>query len=121
MSPCASRQLRVSDPGRGRPNMAEHVIAAEEITLPVPASSGGAVLHGEMCTVLIYPTYYATDDSALRYVLIECAGLALSRFGYPNDEGLGEHRLYAKGLRDVHGLAEVKDSELLAEYQSMCK
>ncbi len=101
--------------------MAEHVVTPEDIKLPLPATPGGTVLHDELSTVVLYPTYYASDDSSLRYVLVECEGLALSRFGYPNDEGLAEHRLYTKGLRDVLGVGEVKDSELLKEYESMSK
>ena len=78
--------------------MSEHVVIPKDVKLPLPATQGGSVLHGELCTLLIYPTYYASDDSSLRYVLVECVGLGLSRFGYPNDEGLGEHRLYTRGL-----------------------
>ena len=101
--------------------MSEHVVTPEDINLPLPATQGGSVLHGELSTVLLYPTFYASEDSGLRYVLIECVGLSLSRFGYPNDEGLGEHRLYRKGLREIQGVAEVKDSDLLKEYESMSK
>jgi hypothetical protein len=100
--------------------MNEHVIMPEDIKLPLPAS-GVSVLHGETSTFLIYPTYYGFRDKASQYILVECEELSLSRFGYPNDEGLGEHRLYNKGLKDVNGLAEVKNSELLAEYENMIR
>jgi hypothetical protein len=102
--------------------MAEHVVTPKDVKLP--ATEGGWVLHGEFSTYLIYPAYYSSEgstDSTLRYVLVECAGLGLSRFGYPNDEGLGEHRLYGKGLADVDGVGEVIESQLLEEYESMCK
>jgi hypothetical protein len=99
--------------------MGEYVVTPEDIKLPIPASAGGSVLHGEMSTFLIYPTYYSSGDATLRYILVECEGMALSRFGYPNDEGLVEHRLYDKGLRNVLGIAEVKNSEFLEEYEHM--
>ncbi|MDB6121376.1 MAG: hypothetical protein JWQ71_369 [Pedosphaera sp.] len=100
---------------------AEQVTTANDIQLPLPVGLEATVLHGELSTFLIYASYYATNDSSLKYVFIECTGMGLLRFGYPNDEGLGEHRLYHKGLASVHGFGEVHNSELLEEYESMRK
>ena len=102
--------------------MPEHVIKLEGIELPLPSSpSGEVVLHGDMTSFLIYSTYYASNDRTLKSVLVECEGLSLSRFGYPNDEGIAEHRLSSKGLGHLTGFGEVKDSELLTEYESMSR
>ncbi len=74
-----------------------------------------------MSSFLIYSTYYASDDRTAKSVLVACAGISLSRFGYPNDEGLTEHRLYRSGLGNLNGFGEVKDSEFLKEYETMSK
>jgi hypothetical protein len=100
--------------------MPEHVVELEDIKLPLPCSpSDEVVLHGDMNSFLIYSTFYASDDRSLKSVLVECVGLSLSRFGYPNDEGIGDHRLASKGLGELSGFGEVKDSEFLKEYESM--
>jgi hypothetical protein len=101
--------------------MSEHVTNAQGIELPLPMGLEALVLHGDHSTFLIYASYYAANDSSLNYVLVECTRLGLSHFGYPNDEGLGEHRLYDKGLAKIHGFGEVHHSELLQEYESMRK
>ena len=100
--------------------MSEHVVKLEDVKLPLPSfPSGEVVLHGDRCSFLLYSTYHASDDRTAKSILIECVGLSLSRFGYPNDEGLPEHRLFGRGLGKVTGFGEVMDSELLNEYESM--
>jgi hypothetical protein len=102
--------------------MPEHVVELEDIKLPLPSSpSDEVVLHGDMKSFLIYSTYYASNDQTLRSVLVECEGLSLSRFGYPNDEGIAEHRLASKGLGKLSGFGEVRDSDFIKEYESMSK
>jgi hypothetical protein len=102
--------------------MSERVVELEDIKLPLPSSpSGEVILHGDMNSFLIYSTYYASNDRTLKSVLVECEGLSLSRFGYPNDEGIAEHRLSNKGLGQLSGFGEVKDSELHKEYESMSR
>jgi hypothetical protein len=103
-------------------NRSELVVELEDIKLPLPSSpSDEVVLHGDLNSFLIYSTYYARDDKTLKSVLVECEGLSLSRFGYPNDEGIVEHRLFSKGLSKLNGFGEVKDSDLLKEYETMSK
>jgi hypothetical protein len=102
--------------------MAERVVEIEGLKLPLPSSpSNEVILHGDLSSFLIYSTYYASTDRSLKSVLVACAGLSLSRFGYPNDEGLPEHRLFSKGFDSLNGFGEVEDSELLKEYESMSK
>ena len=102
--------------------MSEHVVELEDIKLPLPSSpSEEVVLHGDMDSFLIYSTFYASDNRTLKSILVACEGLSLSRFGYPNDEGIAEHRLFSKGLGNLNGFGEVKDSEFLKEYESMSK
>jgi hypothetical protein len=47
-------------------------------------------------------------------VLVVFEGCLIARFGYPNDEGLGTHPLYAKGLA-FYACQEVLDSSWPAE------
>lgn len=100
--------------------MPEQVVELEDIKLPLPSSpSNEVILHGDLSNFLICSTYYASSDRSLNSVLVEFDVLSLSRFGYPNDEGLPEHRLFGKGLDNLNGFGEVKDSEFLKECESM--
>jgi hypothetical protein len=43
--------------------------------------------------------------------VLDCQNCAMSKFGYPNDEGLVEHRLYASGMAELQtSVLEVVDS-----------
>jgi len=54
------------------------------------------------------------DD--LGVAVMDCRDCAMSRFGYPNDEGLPEHPLYAAGLGSAGtAVVEVLDSAWAAE------
>lgn len=47
----------------------------------------------------------------LGVAVLECVGCAMTRFGYPNDEGLPEHPLYQLGLMNASSaVLEVSDS-----------
>ena len=100
--------------------MSERVVPLEGISLPLPSSpSDEVVLHGDMNSFLVYATFHASKDQTANTVLVECVRLSLCRFGYPNDEGIIEHRLYSKGLSDLLGFGEVKNSELVRECETM--
>jgi len=42
--------------------------------------------------------------------VLECVSCSMSKFGYPNDEGLPEHSLYDLGLGQRHPIVEVRNS-----------
>jgi len=47
----------------------------------------------------------------LRVAVVECKGCSVSKFGYPNDEGLNEHPLYKYGMDETESsVLEVMDS-----------
>ncbi len=70
-----------------------------------------------------YPVLFQTeDDTVLIYrghgvVVAHFDGCLISRFGYPNDEALGGHPLYANGLRH-YGVFEVHDSSWPQELEA---
>src|SRR6266446_8849259 len=102
--------------------MAERVVALEAVSLPLPSSPRDeVVLHGDMNSFLIYSTFQASVGQLGKSALIECVRPSFCTFGYPNDEGIAEHRLYDKGLSDLLGFGEVKDSELVREYETMSR
>jgi hypothetical protein len=64
--------------------------------------------HGERRCVLAYRTAAVAPGGP--FAVIELVGCSVATFGYPNDEALPGHPLYAAGLRH-YGLFEVHDSE----------
>ncbi len=59
------------------------------------------------------------DDSDERQVLISWSGVRSFRMGSPNDEARSGHRLWDKGLRDIHWAGEVQNSALIEECRSI--
>ena len=62
------------------------------------------------------PALLQTEDSAFLVFradtgtgVVEILGCLISKFGYPNDEALGGHPLYSRGL-SCYGIFEVLDS-----------
>lgn len=99
--------------------MAEHVIFPKDISLPLARDGDVIVLHGSLSSFLIYPTYDVAPFETEQFALIECTLVSLSRFGYPNDEGVPEHRLYDKGFSKTRMFGEVIESQLIEEYEAM--
>lgn len=55
----------------------------------------------------------------LGVAVVQCQGCVMSRFGYPNDEGLPEHPLYREGISNAHSpIMEVLDSLWADELKS---
>lgn len=57
------------------------------------------------------------DDHDQRAIHLVWNGCLVTRMEAPNDEAIGGHRLYNVGLRDVHWLGEVYQSDLTAELE----
>jgi hypothetical protein len=59
------------------------------------------------------------DDPDQRCVVLRWDFAIVSTLGAPNDEGLHEHRLFEKGLRDLLWLGVVRDSVLVDQLRPM--
>jgi hypothetical protein len=57
----------------------------------------------------------APDDADGPMVVLVWSGVQAARFGPYNDEGLGHHPLYSRGLAALRGVGEVLESCWLAE------
>ena len=69
-----------------------------------------------------FPVLFQTEDeTVLIYrgcgVVVAYIDCTITRFGYPNDEALGGHPLYAKGLQP-YGVFEVHGSSWPAELEA---
>ena len=54
------------------------------------------------------------DD--LGVVILECVSCAMTKFGYPNDEGMPEHPLYENGINNIEtSIIRVSNSQWLEE------
>jgi hypothetical protein len=72
---------------------------------PSPSAPAETLVQDGWSTYLIF---WAVSKSCegkylrdLGVAVVECERCAVSKFGYPNDEGLPEHVLYAVGLREA--------------------
>jgi hypothetical protein len=69
--------------------------------------------HGR--AILALQPHPGDDDE--RVVVLVWRRCRASRMEPPNDEAISGHRLYEKGLKDVHWLGEVTDSEWIADLE----
>lgn len=53
------------------------------------------------------------DDTNQRAVILEFGGVRHAAIGFPNDEGRPHHRLWQRGLSNVHWIGVVEGSELV--------
>ena len=89
--------------------MAEHAVELEVPYFdPEPNVPEPALLHSERKCFLVY-----WDRGSNRRAL-EFFRCSISKFGYPNDEALGGHRLFGKGL-SFYSCFEVIESEWIVE------
>lgn len=74
---------------------------------------------GREAFLLFFATTPDITDSGylgdLGVAVVECIGWVITKFGYPNDEGLSEHPLYSIGLGDESTVYEVVNSEWALE------
>lgn len=89
---------------------------------PSPSGSDELILQSEDSTVLVFAAI-DTKLSERGYLedkgiaLVRCEGCDQTRHGYPNDEGRWEHPLWNVGLSEADGVAEVEDSDWVAEVE----
>lgn len=72
---------------------------------PSPSVPCETLLQDGWDTFLLFEPFGSTGE----YVIVECEDCASSRFGYPNDEGLPEHRHYGDGLSADHASIYVSE------------
>jgi hypothetical protein len=89
---------------------------------PSPSGSDELILQAENSTVLVF----AAIDTKLSerglledkgIALVRCMGCDQTRHGYPNDDARREHPLWNVGLSEAEGVAEVEDSDWVAEVE----
>ena len=82
--------------------------------LPSPSVPAEMLIQdGWRTYVLFFAVSKAVDETGylkdLGVAVLECVDCVSTKFGYPNDEGLPEHPLYALGLNDMSAY-EVRES-----------
>ncbi len=97
----------------------EYVVSAGIDCQPSFSGSAETVLQTEKLTLVVFQaisTELSVDGcyNNLGFAVVECVRCNLTQFGYPNDEGLPEHRLYERGLSDADGIVEVINSSWAA-------
>jgi hypothetical protein len=96
--------------------MATRVISYDLGCEPSPSTPGEMMLANGWHTYLLFNAVSKTADLSghlqqLGVAFIECKQCMVSKYGYPNDEGLAEHPLWGLGLRSAQSsILEVVDS-----------
>ena len=89
---------------------ADSVVDLDIGVSPDAGVSGALVLQDEYDTRLAFhATTKASKGSRAGMAIVTFQRCLLTRFGYPNDEALGEHPLYQRGL-GLYGVFEVLNS-----------
>lgn len=94
----------------------EAVVELDIGVVPEAAVSGAVVLQDEYATYLTFNAMSKGADGKRHdsgTAVLTFKGCLLTKFGYPNDEALGGHPLYERGLR-CYGAFEVLNSSWAA-------
>jgi hypothetical protein len=97
----------------------EEVIAFDLGCEPSPSVPAETLIQDGWETYLLF---FAIGKSAedLGIAVLKCEGCAMSKFGYPNDEGLPEHPLYNHGIANCSSpVMEVLNSAWARELSSI--
>src|SRR5262249_19044487 len=81
---------------------------------PSPSGAGETLLQfAEAATYLVFfaVSKDLTECRNLGWAVVLCRECEMTKFGYPNDEGLPEHPLFELGLADAESVLEVVDSK----------
>jgi hypothetical protein len=90
----------------------DKVVELELGCVPEAAISGGVLIRTDQSTFLTFNAVRVTDNQqreGIGHAVVEFPRCLLAEFGYPNDEALAGHPLYASGLR-AYGIFEVLNS-----------
>ena len=91
----------------------EYVIPYDIGCEPSPSGSAEVIIQSEAHTFVLFlamntgSVERGLDDLI---AVVECQNCSLTKFGYPNDEGVWEHPLFLKGLDRFSGVLEVINS-----------
>jgi hypothetical protein len=88
---------------------------------PAPSAYDQMIIEGMGAMHVLFDAISTKKDRDGRYedrgiAAVECVGCAMTRYGYPNDEGRPEHPLWAHGLSKCQSsIVEVRGSPWLDE------
>ena len=93
---------------------------------PSPSTPAETLIQDGWSTHLLF--YAVSKDSEglphreLGVAVVECEGCSVTKFGYPNDEGLPEHPAYALGLGEAStSVFEMRASPWVKEHEAQIK
>src|SRR5688572_11329526 len=95
----------------------DHVVPLDIGCVPEAAVSGATLLGDEYLTYLLFNAMCARPNGtreAAGLAVVKFDSCSVTKFGYPNDEALPGHPLYANGL-SYYGVYEVLRSRWVAE------
>ena len=102
----------------------DKVIAYDLGCEPDPSTPAQTLLQNGWDTFLLFVAVRKASTGPRRFedlglAVVRCKQCAMSRFGYPNDEGLPEHPLYNRGMAECSSsVMEVLDSSWAKEVYS---
>jgi hypothetical protein len=101
------------------PGEAELVSTYDIGCRPSPSGSGEVLIQDDTTSFVIFDAMSSTLSKnggyeSLGIAAVEIRDCHLTKYGYPNDEGLIEHPLYYKGLDSAPGVGEVHNSSWMA-------
>lgn len=99
--------------------MTETVVKLDLGCKPNAAVSGAFLIQDEYKTFLTFNATASKDNERFFEVgtaIVEIIRCSTAKFGYPNDEALGGHPLYSKGL-GYYGIFEVLNSSWVTEQE----
>lgn len=100
----------------GAPSATPRIVPYEIGCEPSPSMPSEVLLQNGWKTYLLFWAVQQSGEQLEHYsdvgvAVVECKGCSMTKFGYPNDEGLCEHPLYSAGMSDTAAaLLEVIDS-----------
>ena len=84
--------------------------------LPVTDVPSPILLQNEYDAYLVFDAHSEVPSVPAGTAIVRLQGCLITRFGYPNDEALGGHPLYPRGL-GFYGVFEVQNSSWIAQLQ----
>jgi hypothetical protein len=94
----------------------ERVVPLDLGLVATPGAPYPVLLQNDWNAFLVF-YLAAIDPSGDAIGIVEWIGCTSTSFGYPNEEALSGHRLWDRGLSEVHWCGEVLNSSWIAEME----